>query len=894
MPNWKTILISSSTVILFLFSVYTISYGVIDIQVDYLWFKSLGYENYFLRKESYINIVDIVIGSIFFLIFLINLRLTERFLSISDLAEQKKLDRNRAETTRSIFKRLIKTRLVRIYIPVSLLLVIPIMIPIHDHWEYAVFFFYGDANTGIFDPAYGRDIGFYLFSYPFYELLHQELVFAFSLLLVVVGFIYCFNDRRTNKGHFGLPKPAERHLIGLILALSAILVWGFLLNRYELLYTSRHEPVFYGPSFIEMRYLLPLIWLECVTFLIATASLILYFSRRKGLKTLLVSGLCFLTAFALLEIEFLPNLVEKYWVQANPVKAESKFMQYNIDSTLSGYGLDKVTTQRYDPREDPEEPLGLDEKQDLNNIPVWDTELLDDVYNQLQAVRHYYNFPSVDVGRYTVEGYYQQVNLSAREINIRKLPDEAKTWENLHLRYTHGYGAVMTPAYQQGEKKMRCFLCGIEMKSPVGIQVKHPEVYYGKENYTYAIVPNTLEPSASDETDQRTRQPYRGTGGIAIQSAFLGKLLFALYAQEPNIFLSTAIDRDSRVLIHRNVRQRIKKLVPFVELDKEPYLVITSDRLYWIQDAYTTSQYYPISKLSQFKFAGNDTATPFNYIRNSLKIVVDAYNGTTRFYIVDEKDPVIMTFQRAFPGLFRTMEQMPNDLKSHLRYPEGLFSIQMKIYAKYHQTKPELFYQESQSWQFAKMDGEAVKPYYVTIHREESGDQIFVMLSPMTPVGLDNLSAIALAGCFNQTMCGTEYSPQLVMLEFPIDVQVDGPGQVSALINQNPHISQKLTLWNQRGSQIKRGRMLILPIANDVFYVQPVYLLSQSRSRIPQLVRVIVSKDKETVIDTSLEGALAQIERLKQTRLSSGKRSIPPVSRTNIPVPYIPPSQRKP
>jgi uncharacterized protein len=893
MQNWKAILAGSSIVVLLLFLIYLFSYGIVDIQVDYLWFKSLGFETYFILKESYINTVDILVGSFFFLIFLTNLRLTETFLPKPGQADPGQAESIDGYKSGSLMRRLLGTSMVRIYVPLSLLLTVPIMIPIHDQWESAIFYFYGDTDTGIVDPAYQRDIGFYLFSYPFYELLQQELVITFTLLLLTVGLIYSRRKRQLEIVSRGLPGAAGTHFNILLFALSLILIWGFLLNRYELLYVSRHEPAFYGPGFIEMRYLLPLIWVECLAFLIATLSLILYHVKEKGLQAFFLSGFCFVIALALLKIDYLPELLEKYWVKANPVVTEREFMEYNIASTLAGYGLDDVTVQNYDPRDDPDEPPGLDEKLDLSNIPVWEPDLLDDVYNQLEAVRPYYDFRSIDVDRYTIEGYYQQVNLAAREINFRTLPFEAKTWANLHLRYTHGYGAVITPAYQQGEKPMRCFLCGIDLNSPVGIRINHPEVYYGTGHYTYAIVPNRMELGQTDEIDRTTARRYEGSGDLGIDTPILGKLLFALYFQEPNIYFSSAIDENSRVLIHRNIRERIKKLAPFLKLDADPYLVVTEDRLYWILDAYTTSEFYPISKPSEFTFYGDQEPTRFNYIRNSVKIVVDAYDGSTHFYRVDEKDPMVRAFDRAFPGLFRTIDQMPETLRSHLRYPEDLFSLQMEIYAKYHQTEPELFYQDSQSWEFAKMEGKTVKPYYVTIHRQGTDQQIFVMIGPMTPVGLDNLSALVLAGCFNRLMCGKEYSPQLTVFRFPIDYQVDGPGQISALINQNAQISQKLTLWDQKGSEIKRGRMLILPIGNNVLYIQPVYLLSQSRTRIPQLVRVIVAKDKETVIDESPEAALARIEELKQGRLSR-ERGIEALSLpATVPAPYIPPSQRK-
>lgn len=868
--------------LLLLFLLYLISYGIVNIQVDYLWYRSLGYESFFVLKEGYRNTVDLIVGSIFFAIFLINLRLTERFFGY----QPPPLPPGRV----SLIRRILRHRLFRIYLPLCLLLVIPIMIPIHQNWDLAVLFFYGTSNTGITDPAYGRDLGFYLLSYPFYLLLQREMVLTSLVLLGAISLIYHRAGKKRNIPFRQLPDATHIHLVVIVAVLTLMLIWGFFLQRYALLYTDRHMPVFFGPGFIEMRYRLPLIWLEGFTFTVASGALVWLLLKGRGKRTFKIAGIAFVSFFILLRIDLLPDLFEKLWVHANPVETQKKYMQYNIDSTLAAYGLDNVQTQIYDPRTKPAQPMGLDAREDLANIPVWDKDLLLDVYNQLEAVRPYYRFSAIDVDRYTVQGFYQQVNIAAREITSKGLPPDAKTWENLHLRYTHGWGAVITPAYQQGGQPMRCFLCGLNMKSPVGIKVDQPRIYYGKEKYRYAIVPNGLTPLPDADSDSRTHEDYKGKGGIRIASSLIGKALFALYFDEPNIFFSDAVNSNSRVLVRRNIQERIRELAPFLKLDHEPYLVATTDRLYWIQDAYTRSADYPLSRPSEFHFAQDDEPVRFSYIRNSVKVVVDAYDGSTRFYLIDPTDPIATTLARAFPGFFRSAEQIPDALEPHLRYPRDLFRIQMDIYRKYHQTDPTLFYQESQSWQFAKMDGEVVKPYYLTIHRGSNDQQIFGLVAPMTPVGLDNLSVIALAGCFDQHMCQRDYHPALLMLKFPVEMQVNGPAQISALINQNPVISQKLTLWNQRGSEIRRGRIVILPIDNEVYYLQPVYLLSSSRSRIPQLVRVIVGKGNQTVIDVSFEAALKQLHQLENASAGTAAPSdIPRVDGKR----YIPPGQRE-
>jgi uncharacterized protein len=441
----------------------------------------------------------------------------------------------------------------------------------------------------------------------------------------------------------------------------------------------------------------------------------------------------------------LPGLLDKYVVKPNFTRTQSTGIRYNIEATLNAYRLDKVKTIDF--------PIDVDathtietwsNRQHFENIPVWDRELLDDTYMQLQGIRPYYNFPSVDEDRYSLNGHIQQVNLAAREINTQKLPKEAQNWENTHLRYTHGYGAVVSPAAQDAGIPIVWYLRDLNMNSSVGFAVKNPEIYYGQEkSYAYAVVPNRLPISDISGSDPQEMQEYKGTSGIPISSYFR-KLLLAHYFKDEKIFFSPNIDESSQLLIRRNITERIMTLTPFLHLDKDPYLVIDRDRFYWIQDAYTTSETYPVAQPMTAQFA--DGKAEFNYIRNSIKIVVDAYDGRVEYYVSDPSDPLVMAHHRAYPGVFREMAEMPDSLRQHLRYARDLFSIQMKVYAKYHQTTPSLFYEQAETWQQPSVEGQNVLPYYLTMdfshcnNREE-----FVMISPMTPIHRDNLSIVGVA-----------------------------------------------------------------------------------------------------------------------------------------------------
>jgi hypothetical protein len=350
---------------------------------------------------------------------------------------------------------------------------------------------------------------------------------------------------------------------------------------------------------------------------------------------------------------------------------------------------------------------------------------------------------------------------------------------------------------------------------------------------------------------------YRGNSGIPIPSLFR-KMLFAFYLKDEKIFFSPNISTESKVLLRRNIDERITALTPFLHLDKDPYLVIDKDRFYWIQDAYTLSNYYPVSKPAADDYL--DGKHKFNYIRNSVKVVVDAYDGSVDYYISDPKDPIINAYNRAYPGLFKTLREMPDELLQHLRYPRDLYYMQMKIYAKYHQNSPELFYEQAETWQFATVDGQPVLPYFITMDFDRCNDmEEFVMINPMTPVHRDNLSMVGIAGTIDEKSCDHTYNPGITIFKFPKAVQVNGPSQVNALIDQNPEIAAQFTLWNQQGSEVKKGRMVILTMGNSVLYVQPIYTLA-TKTKMPELARVIVSIGNQVVMEKTLQAAFARLK----------------------------------
>jgi uncharacterized membrane protein (UPF0182 family) len=581
-------------------------------------------------------------------------------------------------------------------------------------------------------------------------------------------------------------------------------------------------------------------------------------------------------------ISVIPEAIDRFVVKPNPVKTERVSMKNNIDATLAAYDLNNITNIDITPGMPADDVLDPELRSHLYNIPVWDPEFLDDVYQQLQGIRPYYHFTNVDVDRYMLNGRLEQVNLAARENNISLLPPAAQNWENTHLRYTHGYGAVATPAAQDGQTSMHWYLQDLTMQSNGQFEVvERPDIYYGEENLSYAIVPNKLDLVGIPSADEESSFNYTGSGGVPISSLFR-KLLFALYFRDETLFFSVNIDGKSKALFHRNIVERVRELTPFLHLDHDPYIVITPKRIFWIIDAYTTSDWYPVSKRMSAHFNRDEGERQFNYIRNSVKIVVDAFDGRVDYYINDKTDPIIQGYNNAYPGLFKEISTMPPALKEHLRYPKDLFVNQMKIYARYHQTEPALFYEQAETWDFARANDAIVKPYYLTTALEgyQSERHNFVLLNPMTPIGRSNLSVLAVAGTFAPgqepvTAQGKSNGKKIIMYRFSRESQVEGPAQVSALIDQDPEIARQLTLWDQRGSRVLRGRIIVLPVGRSVLYVQPVYIVSTSGTRIPELQRIILSMGNVVVMDASLENGIVELEKRLKALRGSGQGRVP-------------------
>ena len=818
----------------------------IDYLVDIWWFDALGYGFYYWQRMLYRYGVLAAVTLLFFLVFFINFWTAARFLKKNPVAEDAP-GRSKSRTLSKHFQ----TASIWFYGPLSLALSIPIALPLFKRWESVLFYIFG-GRMGVVDPYLGRDVSFYLFSFPIYTLIQNRLLLALALLAVGLVVLYISKNRLLQRPLLEFSRGAKWHLSLLVGALFGIEIWDFMLQRYALVYDTSHQTLFQGPGYVQMKVVLPLIW-ACMIFLAATAaSLIVVIQLRKGYKTCVGLVLVFSAVLALRYTDALPQLVQTYIVKPNEIEKESPFIDRHIRATLDAYKLTDVQVRNFAHERFPADKAMPQVADVLRNIPVWDAETLAEVFHQLQELRTYYFFPLVSVGRYTVQNRQQQVFLSPREIEFSNLPGGARNWINEHLTYTHGFGVVMTPASRVSGDAMTWYLHNIPPESQYGLTIEQPRIYYGMGKYTYSIVPNRSGEMDYPKGDTNATTNYDGSGGVEI-SSLLRKFLFAYHLKNRNIFFSTKITDQSKLLFRRNIIERIRHLVPYLLLDETPYVAVTSKGVYWIVDAYTTADSYPASQ----PYEGADRA--FNYIRNAVKIVVDAYHGSVKLYIYDEDDPIIKAYDAIYPGLFQPKDKLAADLRAHIRYPKDLFDIQMRIYAKYHQTDPQVFYQQEDLWTFAEAMGDSttvpLQPYYVTLDLIESGKLDFMLLLPMFPKGRDNLRAMAIAGC------DPDNYGKLIITSFPKGELVYGPAQIDALINQDPDIAEQFTLWDQAGSQIVRGKMIILPLGNSVLFIQPVYLKATSRVKIPELQRIIMSEGETVVMETSVQRAYEELKR---------------------------------
>ncbi|MDI7248338.1 MAG: UPF0182 family protein [Bacillota bacterium] len=806
--------------------------AVATLFTDVLWFREIGYLQAFWVPIASRAVLGVTVAAVFFAFSYANLRLAGRSLGrFSSLFQPL-----------SIPVQLTERRARFVFLLVSAVLAVLAGLGSSSYWMVVQQFLHR-ASGGARDPLFGLNVGFYLFSLPFYRFAYSILMTLIVLTTVSVAAIYVLTRSLALRGTRVIGTSFAKHHVAGLIALGFLLkAWGYRLAALGLVYSPRG--VVFGASYTDVHAQLPALRILSVIALVAGILVLADLFVRAEKLTLGAVGALIVGSFLLGTVY--PAAVQKLSVEPNELSRERPYIKYNIEATREAFGLSGLEVRPFDVRNDLTFDRLMTAHQDtIDNIRLWDWRPLMQTYKQLQEIRVYYDFNDIDVDRYSAEGVTRQVALSARELSVAELPEQARTWVNQHLMYTHGYGLAMNDVSEvSAEGLPRFMIRDIPPRSDPGFEVVRPEVYYGERTDTYVVVDTSAREFDYPKGEANAYTHYEGRGGVSL-SSFWRKAAFAARFGSLKFLMSTDMTRDSRVLYIRNVHDRVRTIAPFLLCDRDPYLVLADGRLFWMWDAYTVSSLYPFSQPIE---------EGINYIRNSVKVVVDAYNGDVTFYTPDPDEPILKSLSGVFPGMFTPLDEMPAALRAHVRYPEDLFTIQARVLSTYHMVDPDTFYNREDFWSFPVEiyggERQNVQPYYVFMRTPGDEDAEYLLILPFTPSGKDNMIAwLAARNDFPR------YG-QLVLYTFPKDRLVYGPMQVESRIDQNPAISQALTLWSQRGSRVVRGNLLVIPVERSILYVEPLYLLAE-RSELPELKRVIAAFGNAVAMDTTLEGALA-------------------------------------
>ncbi len=822
---------------------------IVDFTTDFLWFKNIGYDQVFLTKlmtQLKIGVPLFIVLTVLIYLYLISIKkdyykkVEAGVISISE----KKI--NQVALLGSAITSTIAS------------------ITFSGATWYEMLRYLNSTNFNIVDPLFNNDISFYIFKLPFFEQLYY-LLSAFIFMMVVLTFVfYLFmmsvrrptlfdinrerdpqQPRRPIKIDYDTIKNlvhiAFRQLVILAVVFFLIQGVGYFIKTYSLL--NSELGVVYGAGFTDIHVSL---WLYRIMMVVSVVSTILVImgAKAKNIKLVLAAPVI------LIAVSVLGNLaaagVQNYIVSPNEISREVPYLEENIKYTKLAYGLNDIEEREFPAEENlTREDLEAN-RETIDNIRVNDYRPTSQFYNQRQGIRLYYKFKDVDVDRYMIDGKYTQVFLGAREIDYSKTKPQ---WINQHLKYTHGYGIALSPVNSiTSEGQPNLLVKNIPPESSVeNLKVDEPRIYFGELTDNYSIT-NTKEMEFDYPSgNQNAENTYEGTAGIKLKG--MNKLLFAIKEKSMRMLISGDISSESKILIYRNIKERVNKIAPFLDYDDDPYLVIDEGKLYWIIDAYTISSNYPYAE----PYISEDR----NYIRNSVKVVVDAYNGDVTYYTVDEEDPLLKTVDKIFPQLLTPIEEMPEGLRDNLRYPLFLFNVQSEVYRTYHMTDTEVFYQGEDLWDISDeiYDNsiQPMEPNYFIMRLPEEEREEFVLSLPYTPRGKPNMTALFMARNDNENY------GKLIIFKLPKQKNIYGPMQIESRIDQDTDISKEFSLWGQQGSSYIRGNVLTIPIEDSLLYVEPVYLRASNENSLPEVKRVIVAYGDKIAYEETLDEALISL-----------------------------------
>jgi uncharacterized membrane protein (UPF0182 family) len=801
---------------LFLIILFVVGSGILGFYVDWLWFKSLGYTSVFLRIFNY----KLLLGGISAILFYLHGRLIFR-LAHTPYPQN-------AEAVPINIPAWLEGRLISFLLPASVLIGIFMGIGAAGQWE-SFQLFLKSLPVGQSDPVFKEDVSFYLFRLPFLHYLSGWFGGLWFVLLLSALFIMLFRFQFQIQPRGVSLKPwVKSYLFAVFGVLLLFLTYYFYLSRFDLLFTGRGAV--FGPGFVDEKYLLPVLGIMMIVSLLS--GLLFLFQAFKPGGRWIYGVVIFFVGSYIIGIYLLPGFVQRFIVTPNEIQKESSYLTRYIQGTLQGYGLSQVEERQLSAETTLTPALLEANSLTVKNIRLWDHRPLLETFSQIQEIRTYYKFQSVDNDRYNINKEYRQIMLSPRELSYADLP--SKNWINEHLIYTHGYGLTLGVVNQVTPEGLPALLVqDIPPVSKTDLKVTRPEIYFGEIENDYIIVNSRQKEFNYPSGDKNVFASYEGKGGILV-GGFFKKVLWSLRFGAFKILLSSDITPESRILFDRSIRTRVQKLVPFLQMDNDPYMVVSGGKLYWILDAYALSSHYPYSR--PVKRMGN-------YIRNSVVAVVEAYEGSVQLYIKDDKDPLAKAYARIFPDVFKPLETMDPDLKNHLRYPYFLFDIQSRIYATYHMTNPQTFYNREDVWEIPaglQSGKKEMESYYTVMRLPGEKKEEFILMIPFTPQKKDNLAA------WMSVKCDFPDFGKFVVYRFPKQRLVYGPKQIESRINQDPEISRQVSLWDQRGSNVTLGTLLVIPIEEALIYVQPLYIKAES-GQIPELKRVIVAYENRSL-----------------------------------------------
>lgn len=720
--------------------------------------------------------------------------------------------------------------------------------------DFALYFH--QPQTTLADPIFNRPVSFYLFNLPVYDAISSWLLYL-AIIIFIAALVYALLTA-TQEGI--VSSPARRASVATVSWALApcllVIAWNTLLSRYPYLWED-HQ-IFSGVTYTEANYLLPgLRWVAIALVIAGVVCIINAFSFRRIIVLLAAVGLP--VVVYVIAAVLVPAYVTSFIVKPNELGRETPYIEQNINWTRRAFAIDKIEQRNFEAETGVESFALQDNGPTLENIRLWDWRALQDTLKQMQAIRIYYDFPDVDVDRYQTGGQTRQMMIAGRELNAERLPETSKNWINQRLIYTHGYGVTMNTANEfTPEGRPRFILSNMPVESSApDIKLGRPQIYFGQETNTDVYVKTKQKEFDFPQGEADTYTSYEGTGGIRIGSGLRRLMLAWAVGDLSKLPFSDDVTSDSRLLINRNIREIINGLAPFLTYDRDPYIVTGIDgKLYWIIDAFTETSTYPFSRHHKI----NDADV--NYVRNSVKVVIDAYNGTTNFYVFDPEDPLLAAYRATFPALFRDKSEMPADLRAHVRYPETLLRVQGDVFGLYHVQNARVFFQQEDAWNVAqqvvldeenKKQIQAIEPYFVLM--QLPGEQTrteFSLILPFTPANRNNMIGWMAGRCD-----GDNYG-RLLAYNFPKSRLIDGPLQIEARIDQNAQLSAQFSLWNQQGSRVVRGHLLVIPIGKSLLYVEPIYLKAES-SPMPELRLVVLATQDRLGFGLSFEEAMSNL-----------------------------------